>query len=43
MSNPVCPVCDIESDVTWKCSECGKPFDGNESSQGGRAVLGGGA
>lgn len=37
-----CPTCDHDSDVSWKCDKCGKPFDGDESAGGDRAVLGGG-
>lgn len=37
-----CDNCGNESECIWKCDECGKPFDGDESSGGDRAVIGGG-
>jgi DNA-directed RNA polymerase subunit RPC12/RpoP len=29
-----CPVCEADSDLLWRCSECGKPFDGDGDSAG---------
>jgi predicted amidophosphoribosyltransferase len=39
---PECPTCHADSEYTYKCSECGKPFDGDEP-EGSRSPLGGGA
>lgn len=43
MTDIECPTCGAVSDIVWKCSECGKPFDGDEPTGGDRAVLGGGS
>lgn len=32
-----CPACGAQSEVVYACSECGKPFDGDNDSAPGRA------
>ena len=33
-----CPVCDAESDKAWRCTECGKPFDGDQDASGAQEL-----
>ena len=35
-----CPVCGAVSELSYKCDECGKPFDGDGDSAPGRAQEG---
>lgn len=37
-----CETCQLESALCYKCSHCGKPFDGDETGGNGRAPYGGG-
>ncbi|WP_255356217.1 hypothetical protein [Haloarcula sp. CBA1127] len=43
MSDNICPVCDAVSTEIFRCSECGKLFDDDESSGRSGSMLGGGA
>lgn len=38
----ICPTCGHESEQSWRCEACGKPFEGDEPDDD-RSALGGGA
>lgn len=34
-----CPTCNEDSDCSWRCSECGKPFGSSEKSGRSTGVM----
>jgi len=41
MSDNICPVCGARSTECFRCSECGKLFDDDDSGGRGGSMLGG--